>query len=147
MVLSDVSIKRPVFTVMVMIGLMTLGILGAKQLSVDLFPDVSFPVVSVVSVYPGAGPEEVEQLVTRPIEEVVSSVNGVDEVRSYSRDSVSTVVIVFKLEADIKSAATDVRDKISAIRSRLPKDLRDPIIQRQDPTALPILTYAVASKR
>ena len=147
MILSDVSIKRPVFTVMVTIGLMTLGLLATQKLSVDLFPDISFPVVVVTSVYPGAGPEEVEQIVSKPVEEVVSSVNGVDEVRSYSRDSVSIVIAQFKLEADIKTAATDVRDKVSAIRSRLPKDLRDPVIQRMDPTSVPILTYAVASRR
>jgi len=145
MFLSDVSIKRPVFTTMVMIGLMTLGLLGARNLGVDLFPDISFPIVSVVTVYPGAGPEEVEQLVTKQIEEAVSSVNGVDEVRSYSRDSVSTIIVQFKLEADLKAAGTDVRDKVASIRSRLPKDIKDPLIQRLDPTALPILTYAVSS--
>lgn len=147
MILSDISIRRPVFTVMVTIALMTLGGLGATRLGVDLFPDVSFPIVTVVTVYPGAGPQEVEQLVTKQIEEVVSAVNGVDEVRSYSRDSVSTIVIQFKLEADIKMAATDVRDKVSAIRSQLPKDIKDPVIQRMDPTALPILTYAISSSR
>lgn len=147
MVLSDVSIKRPVFTTMVMVGLMTLGILAASKLGVDLFPDISFPVVTVITPYPGAGPEEVEQLVTRQIEEAVSAVNGVDEVRSYSRDSVSQVIVQFKLEADIKTAATDVRDKVSAIRNNLPHDIKDPIIQRLDPTALPILTYAVSSHR
>jgi multidrug efflux pump subunit AcrB len=91
-ILSDVSIRRPVFTVMVVIALMTLGLLAFRNIGVDLFPDISFPIVTVVTVYPGAGPEEVEQLVTKRIEEAVSSVNGVDEVRSYSRDSVSTVV-------------------------------------------------------
>src|SRR6185369_10404480 len=112
-----------------------------------LFPDISFPVVTVVTVYPGAGPEEVEQLVTKKIEEAVSSVNGVDEVRSYSRDSVSTVVIQFKLEADIKSASTDVRDKVASIRNSMPADIKDPIVQRLDPTALPILNYSVSSSR
>jgi hydrophobic/amphiphilic exporter-1 (mainly G- bacteria), HAE1 family len=146
-ILSDVSIRRPVFTVMVTIGLMTLGILGAQRLGVDLFPDISFPIVSVVTVYPGAGPEEVEQQVTKLMEESVSSINGVQEVRSYSRDSVSTLVVLFKLEADIKASATDVRDRLAAIRSKLPKDIYDPVIQRMDPTALPIVTYAVSSGR
>ncbi len=147
MLLSDISIKRPVFTVMVTLGLMTLGLLGMRNLSVDLFPDVAFPVVTVESVYPGASPEEVERLVSKPIEEVVSTLNGVDEVRSYSRDSVSTVVIQFKLETDLQTIATDVRDKVSSIRALLPEALKEPIIQRQDPTALPILTYTVSSQR
>jgi|GEM_PF-3100725 len=97
MFLSDISIKRPVFTTMVMLCLMMLGIIGGRSIGVDLFPDISFPVVSVVTVYKGAGPAEVERLVTKIVEEAVSSINGVDEVRSYSRDSYSTVVIQFKL--------------------------------------------------
>ena len=147
MFLSETSIRRPVFTAMVTMALMTLGLLGAGYLGVDLFPDVSFPVVTVTTSYPGAGPEEVEQLVTKPIEEQISAVNGVDEVRSYSRDSISTIVVQFKLEADIKMAATDVRDKVAAIRASLPKDVKEPVVQRVDPTALPILTYALSSRR
>lgn len=147
MFLSETSIRRPVFTTMVTLALMTLGLLGAHHLGVDLFPDVSFPIVTVTTSYPGAGPEEVEQLVTKPIEEQISAVNGVDEVRSTSRDSISTVVVQFKLEADIKMAATDVRDKVAAIRAALPKDVKEPVIQRVDPTALPVLTYALSSRR
>ncbi|MFZ5468290.1 MAG: efflux RND transporter permease subunit [Myxococcota bacterium] len=147
MFLSDVSIKRPVFTTMVTVGLMTLGLLATRNIGVDLFPDVSFPIVAVTTLYPGAGPQEVEQLVTKPIEEAVASASGVEEVRSYSRDSVSTVVIMFKLEADVKAAASDVREKIALIRAKLPRDVHDPLIQRVDPTAIPVLTYAVASNR
>lgn len=147
MILSDISIRRPVFTAMVVIALMTLGLLAVRSIGVDLFPDISFPVVTVVTVYPGAGPEEVEQLVTKKVEEAVSSVNGVDEVRSYSRDSVSTVVVQFKLEADVKIANTDVRDRVAAIRNTLPTDVKEPIVQRLDPTALPILNYSVSSSR
>src|SRR3954470_3339963 len=132
MYISNVSIKRPVFTVMVVIGLMTLGALAFRFLGVDLFPNVDFPIVTVVTPYPGAGPEEVEQLVTKQIEEAVSSINQVDEGRSYSRDSVSTIVVQFKLEADIKTSANDVRDKVAAIRGRLPREIKDPIIQRID---------------
>jgi hydrophobic/amphiphilic exporter-1 (mainly G- bacteria), HAE1 family len=147
MFLSEISIKRPVFTAMVTIALMTLGLLGARSIGVDLFPDVSFPIVTVVTPYPGAAPEEVEQLVTKPIEEQVSSVNGVDEVRSFSRDSVSTIIVQFKLGIDVKTAAADVRDKVAGIRGKLPTDIKDPVIQRVDPTAQPIMTYAVSSSR
>ncbi len=147
MFLSDISIKRPVFTTMVMLCLMMLGIIGGRSIGVDLFPDISFPVVSVVTVYKGAGPAEVERLVTKIVEEAVSSINGVDEVRSYSRDSYSTVVIQFKLETNIKAAATDVRDKISAVMAKLPPEIDQPVIQRLDLTSLPILSYAVSSSR
>ncbi|HEV8322596.1 MAG TPA: efflux RND transporter permease subunit [Myxococcota bacterium] len=147
MKISDVAIDRPVFTTMVALGVLVLGGLALARLGVDLFPNVSFPVVVVVTPYPGAGPEEIESLVTRPIEESVSAINGVDDVRSYSRDSVSTVVVQFKLEADIRQAASDVRDRVAAIRGKLPKDALDPVISRVDPTAIPVVTYAVASPR
>lgn len=147
MKLSDISIKRPVFTTMVMLALMTLGILGGRNLGVDLFPDISFPIVSVVTVYRGAGPTEVERLVTKQIEEAVASINGVDEVRSFSRDSYSTVIVQFTLETDIKAASADVREKLASIAQRLPKEIDQPVIERFDPTSLPILTYAVSSSR
>jgi hydrophobic/amphiphilic exporter-1 (mainly G- bacteria), HAE1 family len=147
MFLSEVSIRRPVFTAMVTIALMTLGLLGARNLGVDLYPNVEFPIVVVVTAYPGAGPEEVEQLVTKPIEEAVSGINGVDKVRSYSRDSVSTVVIEFKLKTEPKAAAADVRDKVAGVRGQLPTDIEDPVVQRFDPTAIPVLTYALSSTR
>lgn len=147
MKISDVAIDRPVFTTMVAVAVLILGGLALLRLGVDLFPNVNFPLVAIVTPYPGAGPEEVEALVTRKIEEAVSVINGVDEVRSYSRDSVSQVVITFKLEADIKQANSDVRDKMAMIRGQLPRDIRDPIISRIDPTAQPVLTYMVASNR
>lgn len=147
MFLSDVSIKRPVFTVMVMVGLMTLGILATRTIGVDLFPDVSFPIVTVTTIYPGAGPEEIEKQVTKKMEEAVSAVNGVDKVMSYSRDSVSQVIVQFKLEADVKTANSDVRDRVAAARGLLPAAAKDPVIQRFDPSAAAILTYTVSSGR
>ncbi len=147
MMISNVAIRRPVFTTMVTVGLMTLGALGARSLGIDLFPDISFPVVLITTAYPGAGPEEVEQLVSKPMEDAVSSTNGIDEVRSYSRDSMSTVVLQFKLDTDIKSAATEVREKVAAARAKLPLDIKDPVVARFDPNAMAVLTYAVSSSR
>lgn len=147
MFLSNLSINRPVFTAMVTIALMTLGMLAVRNIGVDLFPDVSFPVVVVNTVYPGAGPEEVEQQVTRIVEESVSSVNGVDRVSSFSRDSISTVIIEFKIGTDVKAAATDVREKMAGLRYNLPDDIEEPIIQRFDPSAVAIMNYVVSSGR
>jgi hydrophobe/amphiphile efflux-1 (HAE1) family protein len=144
MKLADVSIDRPVFITMVTLGVLVLGALSLSRLGVDLFPDVSFPIVTIVTPYPGAGPEEVENQVTRPIEEAVSAINGVDQVTSESRDGVSQVLIQFKVEADIQQAASDVRDHVAAIRGTLPTGVLDPNITRVDPTAIPILTYAVS---
>lgn len=147
MKLSNVSIDRPVFTSMCAIAVLVLGGLALTRLGVDLFPDVSFPIVTVVTPYPGAGPEEVESQVTRRIEEAVSSINGVDEVRSYSRDSSSFVLVLFDLDSDVNQAAADVRDRVAMIRGQLPRDVLDPIVSRIDPTAIPVVTYAVSSPR
>ncbi|HET7928181.1 MAG TPA: efflux RND transporter permease subunit [Actinomycetota bacterium] len=147
MKLSDVAIDRPVFTSMVAIAAMVLGGLAVSRLGLDLFPDVAIPVVSIAVPYPGASPEEVESQVTRPIEEAVSGINDVDKVRTYSRDSLSLVVAFFKLSADAQRASNDVRDRMAAIRGGFPRDVRDPVIAREDPRAKPVLTYAVSSPR
>lgn len=147
MKLSDVAIARPVLTTMAAFALLVLGGLAIRRLGVDLLPDVSVPVVTVATPYPGAGPDEVESQVTRPIEEAISTINGIDEVRSYSRESMSTVIVMFKMDADSRRANSDVREKLAMIRGGLPRDVRDPIISRLDPTAMPVMTYSVVSSR
>src|SRR6185503_16120718 len=104
--LSAIAIKRPVFTVMVTFALMVLGLMGLSRLGTDLFPDVSFPLVVVNVPYPGASPREVEQLVTKPIEDAVVSINGIDRMKTTSREGLSTTVILFKLGIDVQDAAT-----------------------------------------
>ncbi|HEY4222843.1 MAG TPA: efflux RND transporter permease subunit, partial [Myxococcota bacterium] len=100
--ISHVAIDRPVFTTMVALAALTMGGLALMRLGVDLFPDVSFPVVSISTVYKGASPSEVEQQVTKPLEEALSTINGVDTIKSYSRESVAVVVVLFKLDVDIQ---------------------------------------------
>src|SRR4051812_25517354 len=99
--LSSVAIRRPVFTTMMTAALLVLGFLGLKRLGTDLFPDVSFPVVAVNVVYPGAGPSEVETLISKPIEDAVISLNGIDRVRTLSREGLSTTLVIFKLGVDL----------------------------------------------
>ncbi|MDP2346040.1 MAG: efflux RND transporter permease subunit [Deltaproteobacteria bacterium] len=147
MKISDVSIDRPVLTTMCAVGVMVLGGLAVTRLGVDLFPEVNFPVVAISTVYAGAGPSEVEQQVTRHIEDAVSTINGVDIVRSFSRDSVSVVVVQFKLSANAMEANSDVRDRLQQIKALLPDDAKDPVVQKFDPSAAPILTYAVRADR
>lgn len=141
--LSAVAIKRPVFTVMVTLALMVLGLVGFSRLGTDLFPDVSFPVVSITVPYPGASPGEVEQLVTKPLEDAVVSLNGIDRVRTYSREGVSQIVVVFKLEVDIQKGSTEVRERVAQTRFKLPTEIKEPIISRIDVGAAPVITYTL----
>jgi hydrophobe/amphiphile efflux-1 (HAE1) family protein len=147
MKLADVSIKRPVFATMMILSLVVLGLFALTRLNVDLMPDVDFPYVVVTTVLPGAGPEQIESDVTDRIEEAVNTIEGVKHIESRSQENVSVVIIEFRLEIDSKLAAQDVREKVAAIRSNLPDEIKDPVIQRYDPASQPILTLTVAGKR
>jgi hydrophobe/amphiphile efflux-1 (HAE1) family protein len=145
--ISDISIRRPVFATMVIMSFMVLGVVSMTRLGIDLFPDVSFPFVNISVVYPGASPEEVETLVTKPIEDAVAGINGVKRVQSSSTDSVAIIGVELRLEVDAQNAAAEVREKVAAIRSRLPKEIEDPTIVRFDVSGLPIMTFAVGSSQ
>jgi len=145
--ISDVSIRRPVFATMAIMSFMVLGIVSMTRLGIDLFPEVNFPFINISVVYPGASPEEVETLVTRPIEDAVAGINGVKRVVSSSTESRALVGLELRLEIDPQAAAAEVREKVSAIRSRLPAQIEDPTIVRFDVAALPIMTFAVGSSQ
>jgi HAE1 family hydrophobic/amphiphilic exporter-1 len=143
----DVSIKQPVFITMLIAAILVIGIVAYSLVSVDLFPDISLPIIAVTTVYPGAGPEEMETQVTKPIEEVLSSLSGVESVRSTSSEGISVVIVQFKLEANPRQAQTDVKDKVSSVRNTLPRDVLEPIIDKFDPSAAPIISFGVVGKR
>ena len=145
--ISDISIRRPVFATMVIVSFMVLGVVSMTRLGIDLFPEVNFPFVNINVVYPGASPEEVETLVTRPIEDAVAGINGVKRVISTSTESRAMVGLELRLEIDPQAAAAEVREKVAAIRGRLPEQIEDPTIVRFDVAALPIMTYAVGSSQ
>jgi HAE1 family hydrophobic/amphiphilic exporter-1 len=147
MKLADVSIRRPVFATMMILALIVLGLFSYLKLNVDLYPNVDIPYVIITTVLPGAGPEQIETDVTKKIEDAVNPIEGVDWIQSYSREGVSIVVIAFKLEIDGKVAAQDVREKLAAIKSNLPQDIEEPIIQRYDPASLPIMSLSVSGER
>src|SRR5712692_7980136 len=145
MSLSDVAIKRPVFTSMMALCLIVLGIMGAKRLGTDLFPDVTFPVVMVTTVYKGAGPGEIETQVTKPLEDSIAGISGIDKMHSWSRENASTIAVQFKLTESLDRATQEVRDKVAAAQSLLPHDADLPKVSRVDIGASPILTYAVGA--
>jgi HAE1 family hydrophobic/amphiphilic exporter-1 len=141
--LSAISIRRPVFTAMLAVAILVLGLMGFQRLGSDLFPDVSFPAVVVTVPYPGASPIEVESLVMKPLEDSVISLNGIDRVRSFSREGSGQLLVMFHLGVDVAEAATEVRERISQVRYRLPDETREPSIQRFDVSASPVLTYTL----
>lgn len=147
MLLSNLSIKRPIFATVMMLVLVTLGIFSYRKLAIDMFPDVEIPVVSVVTKFPGSSPETVEREVSKHIEEAVNSIAGVKHVMSTSRESVSNVVLMFNLEVRVNDAAQEVRAKVGAIRGILPQGIEEPIIQKLDFSAFPIASLAVRSEK
>lgn len=144
MLLSDISIKRPIFITMVISALIVLGVFTYSKIPIDLMPEVDFPIVSVVSVYPGADPETIERDVLKKIEDAVSTVSGIRMIRSTAATNVGQIVIMFELEVDIDIAAQDVRDRVASIQNDLPSDLEPPTVQKVDLGALPIM-YLVLS--
>ena len=145
MLLSNLSIRRPIFASVMMLALVTLGAFSYKRLAVDMFPDVEIPVITIVTKFPGASPESVEREVSKRIEEAVNPIAGVKHVMSMSRESVSTVVVQFQLEVRINEASQEARAKIAAIRGELPQGIEEPIIQKLDFSAMPIVSLAVRS--
>jgi HAE1 family hydrophobic/amphiphilic exporter-1 len=143
MFLSNLSIKQPVFATMMMVALAVLGITSYRQLKVDMFPNVEFPIVTVTTVYPGASPETVEREVTKRIEESINTVQGIKHVESTSQEGLSNIVVLFNLEVSTQVASQDIRGKVAGIRGDLPREIEEPIVQRIDPGALPIVSVAV----
>lgn len=145
--LTSVSIRRPVFILMVVSALIVLGLSALSKMKLELNPKVDFPVVSVLTTYPGAGPAEIETQITKKVEDAVASVNGVKAITSASQDGLSVVSIEFYLGTSSDTAASDVREKVSAIKGALPTDSKDPVVQKFDFNSQPIIYYGLTGKR
>lgn len=142
-----VSIERPIFITMVAAFLATLGVLALKQLPLDLYPNVSYPVLAVRSDLAGAAPEEIEQLITKRIEDNLSTIAGIKSIRSASREGTAFVMLEFDIGADIRYQETQVRAKLSNMRNSLPADMSEPLVFRQDPDDTPIIEVALTGDR
>jgi len=143
MFLSNLSIRQPVFATMMMVALAVLGLASYRQLKVDQFPDVEFPIVTVTTIYSGASPETVEREVTKKIEEAINTVEGIKHVESTSQEGLSNILITFHLEIPTQVASQDIRGKVASIRGDLPREIEEPIVQRIDPGELPIVSVSV----
>src|SRR5256884_2278758 len=142
--LADICVKYPVFTVMLIAFLVTLGIFSYRGLAVDLFPKADPATVNVEVQLPGATPEEVITGVVLPLEDAISSVSGIDEITVYSTEGFAEITCTFVLERDIEGAAQDIREKVAGAIDRLPRDTLPPIITKLDPQSDPIMTLLVS---
>ena len=147
MKLADISIRRPVFTTMMVIALIVLGYSSYRQMNIDLMPDIDFPFVIVQTMYSGASAEAVETDVSKPIEDAINPIEGVKHITSYSQEGYSLIFAEFVLEKDGQVAAQEVREKVVAIRDDLPDDIDEPVIARFDPSSEPIISVTVSGER
>lgn len=145
--LASISVRRPVFASVLILFICVLGIAGYATLGVDRFPKVDIPTVMILTVLPGASPEEVEAELTDRIEEAVNTISGINEINSFSSEGVSQVMVQFVLEKDIDIAVQDIRDKIALVIPNLPETIEQPLVNKFDPDATPILLLSLNANK
>ena len=145
--LIRLAIQRPIFIAMIMLFLVVIGLLALTRLPVDLYPNVSYPVIAVRTDLPGGAPEEVEQLVTKPMEETLSTLPGLTTLRSISRPGSAIVIMEFELNTDVRFQEIQVRGKVGNLKKYLPDTVTDPVVYRSDPDDTPIIEIAVTSSK
>jgi HAE1 family hydrophobic/amphiphilic exporter-1 len=143
--ISRIAVHRPIFTIMVMLIVIILGGISLIRLPIDLMPDITYPTLTVQTVYENASPEEIEELVTRPIEEAMSAVPGVESVYSISSEGASNVRVTFSWGIDLDTAANDIRDRLDRIIHHLPDDAERPTLRKFDIANFPILIFGASS--
>ena len=147
MILSDTAIRRPVLTLVVLIVLMLFGTLATRNMGIDIVPNVVVPYVSVIVVYPGASPEEIETSVARPIEDAAVQVDGLKHMTTTCANNFCQVLLEFNLNVDQNVAADDIRAKIAAIEGDLPSGAEKPQVQKYDVNAIPVVTLALTGEQ
>ena len=145
MKLSQFSVHHPIFTVMIFLIVIILGFVAFTRLPIDLMPDITYPTLSVSTSYGNASPEEMEELITRPIEEALAAVPGVEEISSSSSEGSSNVRVSFAWGTDLEEASNDIRDRLDRIISSLPEEVERPRLRKFDPASFPILILGASS--
>src|SRR5262245_41109084 len=145
MTLSDLSVRRPVLATVFSLIIIAFGAISFSRLALRELPDVDRPIVSISATYPGASAQVVENQITRPIEDQLSGIDGIDVINSTSRDGRSSISIEFTLERDLEDATNDVRNAVDRARSLLPADIDDPVIRKADADADAIIWFSLES--
>ncbi len=140
------AIKRPVFITSIVVIIVVLGIISYRNIGLELTPDMTFPKISVVTIYSGAAPEEIDQLITKPLEDEFGALSGIKHISSENTEGLSVISLEFNMEVDIDKVSNDVRDKINQAKNRLPDDLTDdPVVKKFDPNATAVIKIALES--
>ena len=141
---ARLAVWRPVLTSMIVVIFVVLGAFSYVAIPIDMFPEIEFPMITVTTIYPGAGPEEVETEITEPIEDAVSTIANLESLISFSQENISTVIIEFDFSVDPDLAAIEVKDKVDVIRAMFPSDAEPPTVMKLDLNAMPIMDIAVS---
>src|SRR5256712_1524407 len=144
---ADVFIRRPVFATMLIASLVVLGLFSYRSLGLDLFPNIDFPIVTVTTTLKGASVEEMETGVTKVIEEAVNTIDGIDELRSITKEGLSSLVVQFVLEKPRDIAAQDVRERVGGVQAQSPVGTDPPVIEKFDVDAVPVMSIAISGRR
>jgi HAE1 family hydrophobic/amphiphilic exporter-1 len=145
--LPEFSTKKPVTTIMIFLGVMLFGVISLAKLPQELFPPITYPQLTVFTGYANAAPEEVETLLTRPVEEAVGTVSGLKGIRSVSKEGISLVMAEFDWDQNMDFASLRTREKVDLVKARLPRDASEPLVVPFNPFALPVMTISVTGNR
>jgi HAE1 family hydrophobic/amphiphilic exporter-1 len=147
--IGNFSVRRPVAISMLVLVFVIMGVISLRKMPVEFIPELNYPVLFLSARYEGVGPEEIEELVTRPLESWVSQVSGVKNIRSTSQQGMSSLQIEFDWDTDLDQAMGDIREKVEVAleNEMLPKDMRRPVIFKYDPSNMPVSMYAVSGER
>jgi len=141
--IAEFSINKKVAVVMILVGIILLGLIAIERIPQQLYPTVTFPQLTIVTPYANAAPEEIETLITKPIEEAVGSVTGLKAIQSVSREGMSVVTVSFTWGTDIDFAALALREKVDLVKDKLPREAEDPVVMKFDPFAKPVMLMSV----
>lgn len=147
MVLSSLSVQRPVLATVMSLLIILVGVISFDRLSVREYPNIDTPVVSVRTVYTGASAEIIESQITQPLEETLAGIEGIKTLKSVSREQVSEITVEFVIERDVDNAANDVRDRVARVRSQLPQEAEDPVVAKIEADAQAVMWLAFFSDR
>ncbi len=146
MKLPEFSVRRPVTVLMIIMVILVLGVISFPQLGLDMLPDITYPIISVITEYEGVAPEDMEKMVTRPLEEGISTVKGVKSVSSTSQEGMSFIMVEFEWGTNLDFAAQDIRDNIGLMEEFLPEEVSKPLIVKFDISQMPILMYGITGR-